>query len=156
MEDRVVMWVFLSSIRVRNVFKTSNSLKTTRLIILKCRQQHHSIGANNREEHLPLASSLCPNDFPMTLGMTPRKSNLIGGETLESGLGRHWEKGQKSKCEVTTSTYNKITTLSVQNALYFMEIQVIYGASSDYVSSWAQSESKVCSITQTCQDKLGS
>lgn len=85
------------------------------------------------KEHLPLASSLCPNDFPMTLEITPRKANLIGGETLESGLGRHWEKGQKSKCEVATSTYNKITTLPVQTALYSVEIQVISRASSGYV-----------------------
>ena len=117
------------------MFKFSNSIKTNRLIILKCRQQHHSIGANNREEHLPLASSLCPNDFLMTLRITPSKANLIGGETLEGGLGRHWEKGLKSKYEVTTSTYNKLTTLSVQIALFSMEIQVTYGASSGYMSS---------------------
>lgn len=85
------------------------------------------------KEHLPLASSLCLNDVPMTLGITPRKANLFGGETLESGLGRHWEKGQKSKCEVTTSTYNKNTTLPVQTALYSLEIQVISRASSGYV-----------------------
>lgn len=71
----------------------------------------------------------------MTLRITPRRVNLIGGETLEGGLGRPWEKGLKSKYKVTTSTYNKITTLSVQNALFSMEIQVIYGASSGYVSS---------------------